>query len=68
MSAELAYLWLTALSEEMLFDHGKLLHPNFRDYKILTCLDIVPIEPIIVETNDPEGPFGAKGVGEPGLV
>lgn len=57
-----------ALSEEMLFDHGKLLNPNFRDYKILTCLDIVPIEPIIVETNDPEGPFGAKGVGEPGLV
>ena len=27
-----------------------------------------PIDAIIVETNDPEGPFGAKGVGEPGLV
>lgn len=57
-----------ALSEELLFDQGKLLNPNFRDYKILTCLDIVPIEPITVETDDPEGPFGAKGVGEPGLV
>ena len=57
-----------ALSEEMIFDHGQLLNPNFRDYKMLTAMDIVPIEPIIVETLDPEGPYGAKGVGEPGLV
>jgi len=57
-----------ALTEEMLFDKGRLLNPNFRDYKILTCLDMVPVEPLIVETIDPEGPFGAKGVGEPGLV
>ena len=57
-----------ALTEEMLFDHGRMLNPNFRDYKILTCLDLVPMESVIVETNDPEGPYGAKGVGEPGLV
>ncbi|OPZ79732.1 MAG: 4-hydroxybenzoyl-CoA reductase subunit alpha [Actinobacteria bacterium ADurb.Bin444] len=57
-----------ALTEEMLFDHGRMLNPNFRDYKILTCLDVVPMESLVVETNDPEGPFGAKGVGEPGLV
>ncbi len=27
-----------------------------------------PIHLDFIETNDPEGPFGAKGVGEPGLV
>ena len=57
-----------ALSEEMIFDHGQLLNPNFRDYKILTAMDIVPVEVVAIETLDPEGPYGAKGVGEPGLV
>ena len=27
-----------------------------------------PIESVVVETNDKEGPFEAKGIGEPGLV
>ena len=31
-------------------------------------MDIVPIDAVVVETPDPEGPYGAKGVGEPGLV
>jgi len=57
-----------ALTEEMLFEEGRMLNPNFRDYKILTALDTPPIETIVVETDDPEGPYGAKGVGEPGLV
>ena len=57
-----------ALTEEMIFEQGKLRNPNFRDYKILTVRDAVPVEPVIVETEDPAGPFGAKGIGEPGLV
>ncbi|MBU1740039.1 MAG: nicotinate dehydrogenase medium molybdopterin subunit, partial [Proteobacteria bacterium] len=40
----------------------------FLDYKLLTALDKVPVQPVIVETDDPAGPFGAKGVGEPGCV
>jgi CO/xanthine dehydrogenase Mo-binding subunit len=35
---------------------------------MLTAKDVIPIEPVIVETNDEAGPFGAKGIGEPGLV
>jgi xanthine dehydrogenase molybdenum-binding subunit len=31
-------------------------------------MDGNPIEVVLVETNDPSGPFGAKGIGEPGLV
>ena len=57
-----------ALSEDMLFDRGRLLNPNFRDYKILTARDALPVEPVLVETDDPAGPYGAKGIGEPGLV
>jgi xanthine dehydrogenase molybdenum-binding subunit len=29
---------------------------------------VIPVEPIIVETVDKDGPFGAKGIGEPGCV
>ena len=57
-----------ALSEEMIFQNGRLLNPNFSDYRILTAMDATNIEVGLVETNDPSGPFGAKGIGEPGLV
>ena len=57
-----------ALAEEMIFDEGKLLNPNFRDYKMLTALDSVDVEPILVEDPAVAGPYGAKGIGEPGLV
>ncbi|MCL5735058.1 MAG: molybdopterin-dependent oxidoreductase [Actinobacteria bacterium] len=57
-----------ALAEEMIYDQGKLLNANFRDYKMLTAMDALPVEPIIVEDPDAAGPYGAKGIGEPGLV
>ncbi len=45
------------------------MNPNFLDYKILSAPDLsFPIEIECVETGDKFGPFGAKGVGEPGLV
>jgi len=60
----------TVLYEEMKFDHrGKLLNPNFTDYKIPTALDIPgEIVPIIVEVPQPDGPFGARGVGEHTMI
>jgi len=57
-----------ALTEEMVYEKGRLMNPNFRDYKILTARDTVKVTPVLVETNDPAGPYGAKGIGEPGLV
>jgi xanthine dehydrogenase molybdenum-binding subunit len=57
-----------ALTERLILDKGKVKNPNFLDYKILTAKDIPPIEAVVVETDDKEGPFGAKGIGEPGLV
>lgn len=57
-----------ALSEQVILEKGENMNPNFRDYKILTARDTVPIEPVVLETDDPQGPFGAKGIGEPGCV
>jgi xanthine dehydrogenase molybdenum-binding subunit len=57
-----------ALTERLILKDGKVMNPNFLDYKILTAKDVPHIETVVVETNDPFGPFGAKGIGEPGLV
>jgi CO/xanthine dehydrogenase Mo-binding subunit len=60
----------TVLYEDMRFDAtGRLLNPNFTDYKIPTSLD-TPDEviPIIVEVPQPDGPFGARGVGEHTMI
>ena len=53
-----------ALMEEYLPGRTENLH----DYLIPSFGDVPPIETILVEVPDPEGPFGAKGVGEIGLV
>ncbi len=57
-----------ALTEKQVLAEGKVVNDGFIDYKILSSEDIPEIETILVETGDPEGPFGAKGLGEAGLV
>lgn len=57
-----------ALKEQVILEKGKNMNPNFRDYKILTAKDAINIKTPIIETIDEHGPFGAKGVGEPGCV
>ncbi|HQQ94271.1 MAG TPA: molybdopterin-dependent oxidoreductase [Bacteroidia bacterium] len=56
-----------AISEEMRFENGLLLNANFLNYKIPTSLDTPHIYANIIETGDPEGPFGAKEAGEGAL-
>ena len=60
----------TVLYEDMRFDNkGKLLNPNFADYKIPTTKDLPEkIIPIIIEVPQPDGPFGARGVGEHTMI
>jgi len=55
-----------ALSESVIYDSndGRVLNPNFRDYKILTPLDMPQVETFLADTWEPTGPFGAKGIGE----
>lgn len=58
-----------SLYKELKSHQGKTLNPSFRDYKIPTIREIdFPIEVELYETDDRFGPFGAKGVAEPGLV
>ncbi|MCK6540923.1 MAG: molybdopterin-dependent oxidoreductase, partial [Anaerolineales bacterium] len=55
-----------ALTEELIVKDGKVLNPDLLDYRLFTSADMPVIETFIIETDDPGGPFGAKGVGEMG--
>lgn len=53
-----------ALTEEVKMKDGKIVNPNFRDYKLLLAPDMPENEVLEIETYEPEGPFGAKEAGE----
>ncbi len=58
-----------ALLEQLVYQDGLLINPNFLDYNLPSFLDIPEeIIPILVERPHPEGPFGAKGLGETALI
>jgi 4-hydroxybenzoyl-CoA reductase subunit alpha len=58
-----------ACFEEVKFDEfGRVANPNLAEYKIPTALDVPPITPIVIESNEPAGPYGAKEVGEGGIM
>jgi len=52
------------LLERPFVDEGNILNPSFLDYQIPTAMEAPEIDSILVETIDPDGPFGAKGVSE----
>ncbi len=56
-----------ALSEENRYHAGLPVHPNLLDYRVPGIVDSPDIEVGIVESNDPNGPFGAKEAGEGSL-
>ena len=57
-----------ALLEEVELNKGKIKNPSFSKYLIPTFADVPDIEPLIVESPEPTGPYGAKGVGEPCMI
>jgi 4-hydroxybenzoyl-CoA reductase subunit alpha len=58
-----------ALYEEVKFDpNGRVINCDLAEYKIATALDMPRMEAIIVESNEPNGPFGAKEVGEGAIM
>jgi CO/xanthine dehydrogenase Mo-binding subunit len=58
-----------ALWEEYVFGpDGRVLNPNLLDYRTGTSMDVPPIETLILEYGNSEGPFDAKGVGEPPII
>jgi xanthine dehydrogenase molybdenum-binding subunit len=59
-----------ALFEELEVDRetGSVLNGLFMDYRVPTSMDAPASEVMLIEDPDPTGPFGAKGVAEPGII
>jgi 4-hydroxybenzoyl-CoA reductase subunit alpha len=58
-----------ACFEEVKYDElGRVANPNLAEYKIPTALDVPTITPVVIESNEPAGPYGAKEVGEGGIM
>lgn len=57
------------LFEEVKFDsRGRIMNPSLGEYRIPTSLDMPNVKSIIVESNEPNGPYGAKEVGEGAIM
>jgi selenium-dependent xanthine dehydrogenase len=57
-----------ALSEELIVEGGEVKNPTLRAIGVLRAQWMPRIDILFVEEAEPEGPFGAKGVGEIGLL
>jgi 4-hydroxybenzoyl-CoA reductase subunit alpha len=57
-----------ALQEDMIWKDGRLMNPSLLEYRIPSTKENPEIESIVVESVDPEGPFGAKEAGEGSLA
>lgn len=53
-----------ALMEELIWQDGHLINGTLMDYRQPSAVDLNQLKSILVETEDPVGPFGAKAVGE----
>lgn len=54
--------------EDLKFKNGRVLNANFAGYRVPRSIGIPKMNCLMIETNDPEGPFGAKGMGEASLL
>jgi CO/xanthine dehydrogenase Mo-binding subunit len=53
-----------ALLEEHFWSEGRLLNTRMQNYLIPTALDVPSLRAVLLENPYPDGPFGAKGLGE----
>ena len=56
------------LYENMQFDKGVPVNKSLHGYTLMTIKDMPTVEGFVVESCDPIGPYGAKGIGEPTLI
>jgi CO/xanthine dehydrogenase Mo-binding subunit len=58
-----------ALFDELVFDQGQIVNGTLLDYQLPSVKDLPQkLTPIIIESPHRTGPFGAKGVGETGII
>ncbi len=60
MEGSIQQAGMAVLMEETRWSGGHLLNPDLLEYKMPLACDMPEIETVIVCSNDPEGPFGAK--------
>jgi CO/xanthine dehydrogenase Mo-binding subunit len=57
-----------ALAERLVVERGQVLTSSFMDYAVLKAVDMPEMIVRLIESVDAEGPFGAKGLGESGVI
>ena len=59
----------SALYEEVLYENGHIINSNFKDYRIPKASELdFGSTTLILESNETSGPYGAKGIGEMGVM
>jgi CO/xanthine dehydrogenase Mo-binding subunit/CO/xanthine dehydrogenase FAD-binding subunit len=53
-----------ALGEELIYEDGRMVNPNYLNYPLPRAADAPPVTTLFVGGDDPNGPYGAKGLGE----
>ena len=53
-----------AMTEDFQVEGGQPVNANWLDYKLPTTQDLPELEVVLIETENPSGPYGAKGLGE----
>ena len=57
-----------ALTEEVVVEDGVIQNPDLSRYLVPTSLDCPDVESVLIENAGSDGPFGAKGIGEPTTI
>ncbi len=58
-----------AMHEEVIFDDkGRVVNADLGEYKLVTALDMPNVTAVVVESDEPNGPYGAKEVGEGAIM
>jgi len=56
------------LGEELIYENGRPVNPAYLHYALPRAADLPRIRPILIEDPDPNGPYGAKSIGELGVI
>jgi 4-hydroxybenzoyl-CoA reductase alpha subunit len=60
IEGSVGFAWGQGVSEGLMMDKGQVMNANFIDYKLPVASDMPEMNAIIVESHDPNGPYGAK--------
>src|SRR6185295_10653952 len=56
------------LGEELIYENGRPVNPAYLNYALPRAADLPRIRSILIEDPDPNGPYGAKSIGELGVI